>query len=86
MGCRPSKADNDTAAMHMLSKTDSDYIRQATRTVLKSECFKSKHFSCFDNCRTCFYLVKWNKIAGIVCKSIYPRCAAHYPYRDKEEK
>ena len=29
MGCRPSKADNDTAAMHMLSKTDSDYIRQA---------------------------------------------------------
>ncbi len=29
MGCRPSKAVNDTEAMHMLSKTDSDYIRQA---------------------------------------------------------
>jgi len=31
MGCRPSKADNDTAAMHMLSKTGLDYIPQAKK-------------------------------------------------------
>jgi len=32
MGCRPSKADNYTAAaMHMLSKTGLDYIPQAKK-------------------------------------------------------